>query len=381
MALGLPYKGSKNAIAKKLIDALPPGGTFYDLFCGGGAMTHAAMLSGKYSRFVMNDIDAELPELFRQCATGEFQAPTEWISRKDFKARRDSDVVVRYLWSFGNNGEDYLYSREVEPWKKAVHYARVFGDRSLLAAFGIDSDGSMADIKAHHDEYKEKYVRWYIENVMHTTQADAERALLEGAVERESERLRQYLRKALKASGLKAADVDKRLGTQMSGHYFGKSQWAFPTKEEYEKMQVFMPALDQPYDEIAGLKILAESLQGLQRLQSLQGLQSLQRLQTFSGDYQAVPIEGTGLIYCDIPYRGTNEYTCGGFDFERFYDWCERQTLPVYVSEYWMPPERFKCVAEIKKLCTLSGTLNNKETTERLFVPVNQASQNAGLFV
>ena len=36
MRYGLPYKGSKNQIAKWLIDQLPPAETFVDLFFGGG---------------------------------------------------------------------------------------------------------------------------------------------------------------------------------------------------------------------------------------------------------------------------------------------------------------------------------------------------------
>ena len=34
---GLPYIGSKSAIADWVIDHLPPGGTLVDLFCGGCA--------------------------------------------------------------------------------------------------------------------------------------------------------------------------------------------------------------------------------------------------------------------------------------------------------------------------------------------------------
>lgn len=62
MRYGLPYKGSKNAIAEWIIDNLPSADTFVDLFCGGGAVTHRAMLSGKYRKFIMNDIDARLPK-------------------------------------------------------------------------------------------------------------------------------------------------------------------------------------------------------------------------------------------------------------------------------------------------------------------------------
>ena len=35
MRLGMPYKGSKNAIARDIIDILPAGDVFVDLFAGG----------------------------------------------------------------------------------------------------------------------------------------------------------------------------------------------------------------------------------------------------------------------------------------------------------------------------------------------------------
>lgn len=61
--------------------------------------------------------------------------------------------------------------------------------------------------------------------------------------------LRTYLRNALKASGKTASYVDEVLGTAgMSGHYFGDSQWMFPTREAYEKMQMFMP-LDRKWED------------------------------------------------------------------------------------------------------------------------------------
>lgn len=57
--------------------------------------------------------------------------------------------------------------------------------------------------------------------------------------------IRQYLRDALKKSGRKAKDVDRLLGTNgMAGHYFGASQWAFPTREAYAKMRTILPLDD-----------------------------------------------------------------------------------------------------------------------------------------
>lgn len=37
--------GSKNKIAEWIVEHLPEGGTLYDLFCGGCAVTHCALLS------------------------------------------------------------------------------------------------------------------------------------------------------------------------------------------------------------------------------------------------------------------------------------------------------------------------------------------------
>lgn len=60
--------------------------------------------------------------------------------------------------------------------------------------------------------------------------------------EQEESELREVLRAALKASGRKAKDVDRLLGTNgMAGHYFGSSQWCFPTAEAYEKMRTILP--------------------------------------------------------------------------------------------------------------------------------------------
>lgn len=59
--------------------------------------------------------------------------------------------------------------------------------------------------------------------------------------------LKTYLRDALAKSGQKASDIDRLLGTNgMSGHYFGDSQWMFPTREAYERMREVMP-LDRDY--------------------------------------------------------------------------------------------------------------------------------------
>ena len=60
---GVPYKGSKSKIAKWIVDLLPHSHMLVDLFAGGCAVTHCAMLSGKWERFVVNDL-TDAPTMF-----------------------------------------------------------------------------------------------------------------------------------------------------------------------------------------------------------------------------------------------------------------------------------------------------------------------------
>ena len=92
-------------------------------------------------------------------------------------------------------------------------------------------------------------------------------------------------------------------------------------------------------------------------------------------DYEAVTIPEDSVIYCDIPYEDTNVYNkAEGFDYERFYQWCERQTQPVFISSYQMPEDRFDCIEEFTHRSTLSATANNL-VTERIYVPKHQAER------
>ena len=166
MRYGVPYRGSKNKIAQWVISNLPAGDTLVDLFAGGCAVTHAALLSGKWNHIVANDI-GDAPQLFMDAVHGKYANEKRWISREDFHRLKDSDPYVSLCWSFGNNRRDYLYSKEIEPWKKALHYARVFCDTSLLREFGIDTDGSSKDIKSNNKEYKRLYSQWLGSRVKH----------------------------------------------------------------------------------------------------------------------------------------------------------------------------------------------------------------------
>lgn len=360
MRYGVPYQGSKNKIAEWVVQSLPRGGTLVDLFAGGCAITHAAMLTNKWQRFIINDLDGDGITLFADAVAGKYADERRWISHEDFFALKESDPYVSLCWSFGNSKENYMYSREIEPWKKALHYARVLGDFSLLREFGVEGGGSRRDIVAHKEEYREKYIRWWLSQQDYTSaELDELIASTKADIARDEEELRQYLLSALRDSGLTQREVGKRLGTQMERHYFWRSQWAFPTEEHYKKMQTFMPLLTEDYNAIVGLYRLRQSLQ------------SLERLESYKRDYREVPIPDDAIIYCDIPYINTKAPYVDGFNHAEFYEWASRQTHPVVVSEYTMPEPDFVCVAERQRVSGASRA-GSSMTTERLYVPRHQ---------
>ena len=96
------------------------------------------------------------------------------------------------------------------------------------------------------------------------------------------------------------------------------------------------------------------------------------------GSYQDVEIEPDSVVYCDPPYVNTTGYGCE-FDHEVFYDWLESLVVPVFISEYWMPEDRFVCVKEFAHTQSMSGT-GAKKVVEKLFVPKKQYREEFKLF-
>lgn len=77
------------------------------------------------------------------------------------------------------------------------------------------------------------------------------------------EELRAYLCDSLNKSGKKASEIDALLGTNgMAGHYFGASQWMFPTRDAYTKMATVMP-LERDYFECKMVEARANMVETL----------------------------------------------------------------------------------------------------------------------
>ena len=130
MSLGMPYTGSKSQIACDIISLLPPGKRFVDLFGGGGAMTHAAVLSGKYEEVLYNEKLPLIADTFDKAIHGYYTRENffpRWVSREEFHAVKDKDGYAALCFSFGYDMETYFCSKEKEPLKKQGHEEYVRG--------------------------------------------------------------------------------------------------------------------------------------------------------------------------------------------------------------------------------------------------------------
>lgn len=282
MTYGFGYKGSKSQIADKIINFLPQANTLYDLFGGGGAITHCASLSGKYNKVVYND-KGDCAKLFAWAVDGIYKHadPLRFIARDMFFAEKDTNPLVKYEWSFGNNGKDYLYGKNIEQYKHYLHNAIVYGNaEGLNQLLGIDVP-AFDDVK-----------------------------------------------------GLRERRLKYR-------HFFENKGRAY------------------------------QQVQHLQHLEHLERIQHLERLEIHNNSYLDFNITN-GIIYCDIPYVGTRKDCYKKFDYSKFYDWAENQKVPVYISEYNMPSDRFECVWSTPKrqLSTSKGA--SKLVNECIFVPKKQ---------
>ena len=156
MRYGVPYKGSKNSIAEWVYSHFPKADNFYDLFAGGCAITQVALMRQEYKNYFCNDIDGGGIELFLNAIYGKYKNENRWIDRATFFKEKDKDPYIKYCWSFGNNGRDYLYSQEIEPFKKAWHYAIYFNDFSLAEELGLNLK-PIENIQGIYERYIETF--------------------------------------------------------------------------------------------------------------------------------------------------------------------------------------------------------------------------------
>lgn len=134
---GLPYVGNKGQKAQQIIDLLPAGGRFIDVFGGGGSISLTAVNSGKWDEVIYNDRRKTVVELLRALITDSPHIDlTKYvlITREQFFDWRDNqpDSIERTLvllcWSFSNNMKYFLWGKKIEAEKQLMTRAIFYGD-------------------------------------------------------------------------------------------------------------------------------------------------------------------------------------------------------------------------------------------------------------
>ena len=145
--LGIPYKGSKRTLAPQLLQYMleqnPKATHFYDMFGGGGAMSLDALQETSLN-VIYNEYDPAVVNLFKFLMLDDKKDFThnlgnvlpdvcyDWVSREKFVQHLDDDSwyggLVRCVWSFGNNGKNYLFGKDIEDYKRLAHLIVVFKD-------------------------------------------------------------------------------------------------------------------------------------------------------------------------------------------------------------------------------------------------------------
>lgn len=328
---GVPYMGSKNFIAREIVEQLPPATYFYDLFAGGCAITHAAIESGKYKYIIANDI-GDAPLLFKNAIEGKYKDEHRWISREAFFNLKESDPYIKYCWSFGNGGATYMYASEIEGLRHIqwdLCFSESVYERKILLRHFVDYIYNMGLLLVKGDtKYKGKPKEILAQK-----------------------RQKENISKLLNLEGLQKLP------------------------------NIYTLRCLEGFESLDGLQSIG-TLQNIEGLQRLEGLQNLERLQFKNGteliirrgDYRAIEVKKDSIIYCDPPYRGCCGYESrkpngDGFDYEAFYAFCESQEVPVFISEYYMPKERFTSIWQRTKRVNMTATKEKAGyKTENLFL-------------
>ena len=372
-AIGLPYKGGKSKLAERIVSLFPRAEHLYDLFSGGCAIAHCALLKNKFPHVHINDINPMMPQAFVKALQGGFDDEDRWISREDFMRLKDTDPYVAICFSFGNDLKTYCYGKDIEETKKALHYAIFFSSYELsdrLIGVDLRPTEKCATRQEKYALAKKLIKEAYSRNTPPPT------TMLES---------HQRLRRLQAAKFGEAGANNVACPSKKKRHGSTCRTWNDSTdciQDRLDRKSAHSAAVNGKTQQTSNnypplSRVELENQERLLRLTSISDPKKACSLTWSIGDYQDVEIEDNSVLYCDIPYQDTNKYVGEGenFDYDRFYDWCLKQTQPLYISSYEMPESDFKVVAEFARIDTMSATNNGKLVSEKLFMPRAQETK------
>ena len=404
---GFQYQGSKSKIAESIIEFLPSGNRFVDLFGGGAAMSHCALLSGKYKQVYYNELNPLCCKLLQDAIDGKYNPGTfkpKWISREDFYRMKNYDGYVKYIWSFGNRGKNYLFGKThdgvAELAKKQGHNYVIFGEKIPGVELDFFLDTPKERRIALNRYAKAEVARMKSENPQIVKDFKTYQAI--NSSKSLPKDLKLKFTAWLRSIGITRKEIDDLTDSCMSSHYLTlANQPEIPTLDVWEKLKsgqtlskVEIPdeieKLINP-DHLKRLQRLEQlqqlerlerlerlqQLQQLERLQQLEQLQQLERLQQLEQleqleinccSYLDYEYKRGDVVYCDPPYKGCADYG-EYFDFSGFLDWIDEQEYPIFFSSYDdINDDRFKIVWQKEKRVLMSAQNKRLVKTECIYV-------------
>lgn len=136
---GIPRLGRKTYKANKILDLIPAGSHFVDVFGGGACITLHALAKGKWDKITYNELSPHVYRLVDELIFQKKQVDLEklcFTTREQFKAVLAKpeneytleDEIIRLFFSFGYNQETYLFGKKIFQQRMLATRALLYGD-------------------------------------------------------------------------------------------------------------------------------------------------------------------------------------------------------------------------------------------------------------
>lgn len=391
---GLPYQGSKNKLAEEIVNFLPQKKVLVDLFGGGGAISVCASQSGKYEKIIYNELNSLISETFRKAINGEYENERRWVSHEEFDQLKDKDGYVAICFSFSNNCNTYMYGPKIEPYKRAYHYAIVFNDFGPFNE--LFDDETTEKIKKSVEgitDLKERRIKFshalgdYILSLERFEHLERKERLdilkhtmcLGGSPRHINENLECQERLDILKRTMSVKNENR--GSSAAAQHIGCQEKFVNLKQTVQIFDTYIGNVlvnQQRSERLNTLKhtlnMIGSPRNATPHIECQEKIRiTSEALEVFNKDYADVglPSPDDCVIYCDIPYDKTYSYVTGGFDYERFYKWCQEKTsegYQIYVSSYELPEDLFVSVWEKQRHCKATSG-SGKHVVEKIFIP------------
>lgn len=354
---GLPYTGSKSRIAPWLMDMLPDCENFVDVFAGGCAVSHAMILSEKAKIITINDIKGDVIKLFLDALHGDLEKynPYKWIDRTTFFEQKDNNPFIRLVYSFGNNGKNYLYSKEIEEYKHAVHLALTDDDwnsfNDLCPELAEKCKTELQNYPINHDDYSNSIEVRHLnfqKKCCETLREISENSWYSNVIQQNP-----FYRTSKKEWISHGKTGSKIVGARGNQEIFSITR----------------------IEKIAHTRV-AQHLERVKRVQHLEAVNRIKTINnvpiinTSSVDYKLLDIPNGSVVFCDPPYKdSTVKYNNQKFNHEEFYEWCLEKAKynQVFVTEYNIEHPHFHLIGEKGRQISFNSQGSKGMKIEKLY--------------